>query len=70
MSGSKISVNPVKGDVSDSELNARGGDFRHPPEINEGKPLDPILLKVILKPIEFMITCKKSGPYLKNSLRY
>ena len=45
-------VNPIKGDVSDSELNARGGDFRHPLEINEGAPLDPILLKVILKSIK------------------
>ena len=24
-------VNPIKGDVSDSELNARGRYFRHPP---------------------------------------
>ena len=29
-----------------------------------------MLLKVILKSINVMITCKKSGPYLKISLRY
>ena len=63
-------VNPIKGDVSDSHLNAGGGRFDHPLEINEGAPWDPILLKVILKPIKFMITCKKSGPYLKNLPRY
>ena len=30
--------NPVKGDVSDSHLNAGGGGFDHPLEINEGAP--------------------------------
>ena len=54
-----VQLNPVKGDVSDSHLNAGGGGFDH-----------PLLLKVILKPIEIMITCKKSGHYLKNSPRY
>ena len=29
-------LNPVKGDVSDSHLNAGGGGFDHPLEINEG----------------------------------
>ena len=31
-------LNPVKGDVSDSHLNAGGGRFDHPLEINEGVP--------------------------------
>ena len=35
---SDFSVNPVKGDVSDSHLNAGGGRFDHPLEINEGVP--------------------------------
>ena len=43
----------------------RGGRFDHPLEINKEAPWDP-LLKVILKPIKFMITCKKSGKYLKK----
>ena len=43
--------NPVKGDVSDSQLNAReGGHFYHPREIKEGVPSDPMLIKVILDP--------------------
>ena len=62
-------VNPIKGDISDSQLNV-GGHFGPPPEINEGSPWSHILQKVILKHIRFMITCKISGPYLKNSLRY
>ena len=33
-----VEVNPVKGDVSDSHLNAGGGRFDHPLEINEGAP--------------------------------
>ena len=45
-------------------------NFCHHPEIKEGASIDPILLTVILKPLKFMITCKKSGPYLQNSLRY
>ena len=31
-------INPIKGDVSDSHLNAGGGFFDHPLEINEGVP--------------------------------
>ena len=61
---------PVKSDVSDSELNAGGGQFDTTSEMNEGVPYDPMLLKVILKSIKVMIKCKKSDPYLKNSLRY
>ena len=45
-------INPVNGDVSDSELNAMGGKFRHPPEINEGVPWDPMLQKNISEPIQ------------------
>ena len=59
-----IFINPIKGDVSDSQLNAGGGHFDHSPEINER------VLKVILRATKFMITCKKSGQYLKHSLRY
>ena len=62
--------NPVKGDVSDSQPNAGGGLFGPPLVINEGAPWAPILLKVILKPIKVMITCKILGPYLNNSARY
>ena len=51
-------VNPVKGDVSDSELNAGVGQFDTTSEMNEGVPYDPMLLKVILKSIKYMITCK------------
>ena len=47
-----------------------GGAKRHPLEINKGAPGDLILLKVILKPIKVMITCKKLAPYLKISMRY
>ena len=39
-------------------------------EINKGVLWDPMLLKVILKPIKVMITRKILGPYLKNSARY
>ena len=31
-----IEINPIKGDVSDSTLNARGGQFDTTPEMNEG----------------------------------
>ena len=31
-------VNPIKGDVSDSQPNAGGGHFGPPPVINEGAP--------------------------------
>ena len=34
----KIFLNPVKGDVSGSELNAGGGQFDTTSEINEGVP--------------------------------
>ena len=64
------SINLVKGDVSDSHLNAGGGGFDHPLEINEGAPWDPMLLKVILKPTKILITCQKSGHYLENSPIY
>ena len=48
-----------------------GGGYLIPPlEIKEGVVLGPMLLKVILKPIKVMITCKILGPYLKNSARY
>ena len=33
-----IFINPIKGDVSDSQLNAGGGLFGPPPVINEGAP--------------------------------
>ena len=49
--------NTVKGDVSDSELNVGGGQFDTTLEMNEGVPSDPMLLKVIWKPIKVMITC-------------
>ena len=58
--------NPIKRDVSYSQLNAGGGHFDQPLEIHERAPLDPILLNVILRPTKFMITYKKSRPYLKN----
>ena len=48
-----------------------GGGIWYPPiEIKEGVVLGPMLLKVILKPIKVMITCKILDPYLKNSSRY
>ena len=48
-----------------------GGVSDAPPlEIKEGVVLGPMLLKVMLKPIKVMITCKILGPYLKNSARY
>ena len=47
-----------------------GGAKRHPLEINKGAPGDLMLLKVILKPIKVMITCKKLDPYLKIPTRY
>ena len=48
-----------------------GGGYLIPPlEIKEGVDLGPMLLKVILKPIKVMITCKILDPYLKNSARY
>ena len=49
-----------------------GGVSDTPPplEIKEGVVLGPMLLKIILKPIKVMITCKILGPYLKNSARY
>ena len=46
-------INPVKGNVSDSELNGEGGHFDTTPEIYERVPLH---LKVVLQPIEVMIT--------------
>ena len=65
-----LGFNPTKGDVSYSQLNARGGHFGPPLEINEVLPWDTILQNVFLKPLRFMITCKNSGPYLKKPLRY
>ena len=47
-----------------------GGYLIPPLEIKEGVVLGNMLLKVILKPIKVMITCKIVGPYLKNSARY
>ena len=48
-----------------------GGGYLIPPlEFKEGVVLGPMLLKVILKPIKVMNTCKILGPYLKNSARY
>ena len=48
-----------------------GGGIWYPPlEIKEGVVLGQMLLKVILKPIKVMITCKILGPYLNNSARY
>ena len=47
-----------------------GGANCHPLEINKGAPWDLMLLKVILKPIKVMITCKNLDPYLKISTRY
>ena len=45
-----------------------GGGVKRPRlEINKG---DPMLLKIILKPIKISITCKNLGPYLKNSERW
>ena len=38
--------------------------------LNKGVLWDLMLLKVILKPIKVMITCKKLDPYLKISTRY
>ena len=50
---------------------SQGVSISLPPlEIKEGVVLEPMLLKVILKPIQVMITCKILGPYLKNSARY
>ena len=48
----------------------RGGIWFPPLEIKEVVVLGPMLLKVILKSIKVMITCKILGPYLKNSTRY
>ena len=42
-----------------------GGPQRPPSEIKEVVISDPMLLKVILKPIKVMITCTILGPYLK-----
>ena len=55
---------------SEIATSPKGGAKRQPLEINKGALLYPMLQKVILKPIKMMITCKKLGPYLKNSGRY
>ena len=47
-----------------------GGAKRPHLEINEGVLWYPMLLKIILKPIKVMITCKILGLYLKNLTRY
>ena len=62
--------NPIKPNVFWIVKNPGGGAKRHPLEINKGAPWDLMLLKVILKPIKVMITCKKLAPYLKISMRY
>ena len=63
-----LRVNPIIGDVSDSELIAwGGGHFGHPPEINERVLYDPILLKVILKLIKLRSNAKKNRPKYPKS---
>ena len=57
-------LNPVKGDVSDSELNEGVVILTQPRKWMKERRKAP------LKSIKVMITCKKSGPYLKSSLRY
>ena len=57
-------------DIWDSYKILGGGSKRPGLEINKGDLWDPMLQKVILKPIKLMITCKILGPYLKNSARY
>ena len=66
----KKKLNTAKGDISDSDLNAGGCHYYTTSEMNKGAAKDPMLLKVISKPIKVMITCKILGPYLKNSARY
>ena len=63
-------LNPIKPNVFWIVKSPGGGAKRHPLEINKGAPWDLMLLKVILKPIKVMITCKKLAPYLKISMRY
>ena len=65
-----VSFNPIWADVFRRVKSLGGGAKRHPLEINKGAPWDLMLLKVILKPIKVMITCKKLAPYLKISMRY
>ena len=55
-------VNPVKGDVSDSELNAGCVILTQPRKWMKEYPM---LQKVILKSIKVMITCQKLDSYLK-----
>ena len=62
-------INPISQGVSIS-LPGGGVSDTPPLEIKEGVVLGPMLLKVILKPIKVIITCKILGPYLKNSARY
>ena len=62
--------NPILPNVFRRVKSLGGGAKRHPLEINKGAPGDLMLLKVILKPIKVMITCKKLDPYLKISTRY
>ena len=47
-----------------------GGDKRPHLEINEGDLWEPMLLKVIMKPLKVIITCKILGPYFKYSASY
>ena len=60
----------MKGDISDSQLNAGECHFGPFLYISEGVLWDTILLKHVLKPIWFMILCKYWGQYQKNLLRY
>ena len=49
----------------------RGGCLKEPPrDIKEGVTLDPILFKVILKPIQILITCKNFDQNIKNLARF
>ena len=47
-------------------LQGEGGLEGPPQDTKEGVTLDPILLKVILNPIKFMITCKTLERNIKN----
>ena len=61
------SLNPSSYGISDSVAAMGGEGLKDPPQdFKEGVTLDPILFRVILKPIKIMITCKNLERNLKN----